>query len=100
MSFPGRFEPIAILGDAILEHHLLPLFCIFGIAAWAWSIAADQAGKLFDRRGPEAAAERAAASLGPGPQYRSAALQRRIALSDGCGKLVTLEHLSTLMVRA
>ncbi len=26
------------------------------MAAWAWSIATNQAAKLFDRRGPEAAA--------------------------------------------
>lgn len=32
------------------------LFFIVPIGAWMWSIATDQAGKLFDRRGPDAVA--------------------------------------------
>jgi hypothetical protein len=32
------------------------LFIVVAMAAWIWSIATDQAGRLFDRRVPDAAA--------------------------------------------
>lgn len=39
-----------------MEFGAISLFIVVAIAAWVWSIATDQAGRLFDRRGPEAAA--------------------------------------------
>lgn len=39
-----------------MESDFVSLFIVVAMVAWIWSIATDQAGKLFDRRGPDAAA--------------------------------------------
>jgi hypothetical protein len=38
-----------------MEFDVVSLFIVVAMAAWIWSKGTDQAGRLFDRRGPDAA---------------------------------------------